>query len=336
MSIRYIRTVRQSAAQGLVRAVYEQIRREFGVLGEPLVVHSPIPGLLAGVWCACREAILAGVVPRHAKESIAVAVSRLNECPYCMDAHTVLLRAAGAHEAADAIRNDEEDSLADPGLRRIVGWASSTRAPGPGVFKNRPFSTGQAPEFIGTAFWIHYINRIATVFLDPRLIRIPGRLSVLRAAAERIGGMYFSRTVAQRLVPGASLPLLDGIRCIPPSWAAPAPPISAAFGALAAGAEEAGQKATCAETRAWAESVLSGWQGNSPGMSRSWLDVHLRELDPDLRPEGTLVMLAAMAPYQVDEDVIDRFRRARPGDTNILGAVSWGAFRAAERIASWL
>ena len=60
-------------------------------------------------------------------------------------------------------------------------------------------------EFIGTAVWIHYINRIAAVFLDPRLIRIPEGLGALRATAERMGGRYFAGTVARRLEPGAAL-----------------------------------------------------------------------------------------------------------------------------------
>jgi hypothetical protein len=49
MSIRYIRTVRRNSAEGLVVAACDQIRPEFGILGEPLVVHSPIPELLAAV-----------------------------------------------------------------------------------------------------------------------------------------------------------------------------------------------------------------------------------------------------------------------------------------------
>jgi AhpD family alkylhydroperoxidase len=337
MSIRYLRTVRLSSAEGLVRATYDQIRHEFGVLGEPLLVHSPIPTLLAAVWCCCREAILVGEVRREQKESIAVAVSRLNECPYCVDAHSVLLRALAAHEAAGAIQYGRADTLADTGFRVIARWAAATNTPGAPALRERPFQPRQVPEIIGTAFWIHYINRIAAVFLNRRLIRVPAGLASLRAAIERIGGAYFAETVARKRVPGASLPLLAGVRSAPqPAWATGVPSIAAAFGAWAAASEDAGTAALTAETRAWATASINAWTGERPGVGRGWLDQRLLDLDPRLHDEGRLPLLAAIAPYQVDDQIVSEFRRVRQQDAEVLGAVAWGAFRAAERIASWL
>jgi AhpD family alkylhydroperoxidase len=62
---------------------------------EPFVVHSSSPQLLAGYWAASRETTLAGIVPRAQKESVSPAVSKVNQCPYCVDAHTMMLMAAG-------------------------------------------------------------------------------------------------------------------------------------------------------------------------------------------------------------------------------------------------
>jgi hypothetical protein len=78
-SVRYIRQVRESDASELVTQVYRQMNREF-VLGPPFTVHSPIPEVLAGVWIASRESLIAGPADRVEREMIAAAVSRINAC----------------------------------------------------------------------------------------------------------------------------------------------------------------------------------------------------------------------------------------------------------------
>lgn len=43
----------------------------------------------------CRETLVAGRVDRAVKEAVAVAVSKTNRCPYCVEAHATMLTAAG-------------------------------------------------------------------------------------------------------------------------------------------------------------------------------------------------------------------------------------------------
>ncbi len=102
--VKYIWPVRPSSSDDVVAAVYRQIRRDFGVLREPLTLHSPHPRLLAGAWAAFRETVLVGQVPRERKEAVAAVISDLNRCPYCVDAHTMMLDAAGRHQLADIAR----------------------------------------------------------------------------------------------------------------------------------------------------------------------------------------------------------------------------------------
>ena len=83
--------------------VYAQIRQDFGRIVEPFVLHSPLPELLAGVWMACRETELVGIVPRVVKETVAASVSQLNQCQYCVDAHTIILSAMGEINVARAM-----------------------------------------------------------------------------------------------------------------------------------------------------------------------------------------------------------------------------------------
>ena len=95
LGIKYLNPVKEKASNPLVEEVYAQIKRDFGKIVEPFSVHSSFPKLLAGVWMASRESELVGVVPRSYKEAVAATVSVLNSCPYCVDAHSIMLYAAG-------------------------------------------------------------------------------------------------------------------------------------------------------------------------------------------------------------------------------------------------
>jgi AhpD family alkylhydroperoxidase len=128
--IRYVRPVTARAATGVVAAVYDEVRREFGALVEPFTLHSPAPAILAGVWRACRATLVTGVVPRAVKEAVAAAVSRANRCPYCVGAHTIMLDGAAAHDTARAIAAGRDDAIRDARVRDAVVWAAASRTPG--------------------------------------------------------------------------------------------------------------------------------------------------------------------------------------------------------------
>jgi hypothetical protein len=51
------RRVTRREAKGLVAAVYDQIAEEFALVS-PMMLHSPAPEILAGVWCLSREAFV--------------------------------------------------------------------------------------------------------------------------------------------------------------------------------------------------------------------------------------------------------------------------------------
>ena len=129
MVIKYIRPVKPGSAEGLVADVYSQIKRDFGRISEPFMIHSPLPKLLAGTWMVCRETELVGNVPRAIKEAVAAAVSQLNQCPYCVDAHTIMLNAVGERQMASAISKAKYREISDEKARTIVDWALATTSP---------------------------------------------------------------------------------------------------------------------------------------------------------------------------------------------------------------
>ncbi len=335
--IKYVKPVRVSAACGVVAEVYTGIKREFGTLGEPLTLHSPIPDLFAGVWSAFRECVLVGPVPRALKEAVAVTISRLNRCPYCIDAHTVMLHAAAAHGAAEAIEYGRDNGIEDERIRAVVAWSEATRSPGSPALLSRPFSLQEAPEFIGTAVWVHYINRMVHAFLSRKLLPIPSNLRAVRKAAERAGGWYFTRFVRrarQSASAGIRLPELalpDDL-----NWAASSRAVAGAFAAFAAAADAAGQAALPAEVRTCVLECLRKWNGADPGMDRAWLEAAVRTLSHEHRPAARLALLAAFAPYRLDAEVILEFRGRQACDGDLLGCLAWASFSAARTIGTWL
>src|SRR5262245_6330843 len=104
--IRYVAPVPPSAARGLVADVYRQVQRDFGLLAPPVSLHAPAAGPLAACWLMLRETLIAtGRATRAEKETVAIAVSSANDCPYCVDvhvtaAHGVLGRGAATDDRA--------------------------------------------------------------------------------------------------------------------------------------------------------------------------------------------------------------------------------------------
>jgi AhpD family alkylhydroperoxidase len=335
--IKYLKPVSAAAARGVVAEVYAEIKREFGTLGEPLTLHSQIPDLLAAVWASFRECLIRGTARRDLKEAVAVTISRLNRCPYCVDAHTVMLHAAAAHSAASAIQYGHDAEIEDELTRAVVRWSEATVDPDSPELVCSPFPSTEAPEFVGTAVWAHYINRMVHVFLKRRLLPFSSDRLGIRSAAELMGGWYFSRFVRARKPPAGTrislpdLPLPEDL-----SWAATSPPIARAFAAFEAAAERAGACVLSPEARSGIDEWLDRWDGKPGELGKGWVDEALRHQNSGSKPAARLALLAAFAPYRVDEKVIRDFTSTGSSEEELLGCLSWASFRAARRIGTLL
>ena len=83
-------------------------------------------------------------------------------------------------------------------------------------------------------------------------------------------------------------------------------------------------------------SILAEWDGSDPPLTNDWLRGAESGLDHDARPALRLSLLAALAPYRIDEDTVAGFRQSGSSDRDVVAAVAYGAFGAARRIGSWL
>jgi AhpD family alkylhydroperoxidase len=315
---RHIKVVKRRHATGLVAEVYRQVERDFKMLAPPVALHSAAPDVLAASWMILRETLVAqGSADRASKEAVATGVSVANSCPYCEDVHGMTL---GAIDDA----GDTES---------LIAWAkASAMSSGAPI---RPFDAAQAPELVGTAVAFHYYNRVVNVFLrdSPFPSHVPENAKP--KARKVLGGVLRPSTDGPKA--GDSLaflpdaPLTDDL-----DWASSNEVIASAFARAYTTIEAAGARSVPASVRALVRSRMSTWDGDSPGISRSWVTEAVADLPEADRPAANLALVVAESSYQVDETLIDAVRTTGATDTTLVELAAWSSLQAARRISTWL
>ncbi|MBL9125782.1 MAG: carboxymuconolactone decarboxylase family protein, partial [Planctomycetaceae bacterium] len=89
--------VEEAQAQGLVREIYNDIKRTKNIDFVPnfwktLASHPP---LLEQTWLRLKSAMAPGKLDPLTKEIIALAVSATNGCRYCINSHTAAVKKLG-------------------------------------------------------------------------------------------------------------------------------------------------------------------------------------------------------------------------------------------------
>ncbi|WP_030947017.1 carboxymuconolactone decarboxylase family protein [Streptomyces sp. NRRL S-646] len=317
---RFTEPLPPKAATGRVAEVYEQLSRDFGIdRAATFVVLSSAPEILTPAWALMRESLIAGPGSRTGKELAAYGVSRANKCPFCVDAHTVLLHATGDHALAERLARGEQPEREEHA--RVLTWGQHTRVPGAGLM-SYPFPHEHAPAYIGTVLAFHFINRIVSALLTEQLL--PGNAQRWRPVRS-LAGRSLARTVRRTAVPGAALALLDD-PAPGPAWAA-GTTVGPAYAALRS-ATAAGAGLLDADEQALVRETLWDWDGSHPPLAWAGL--------PDRRehPAARLALLAALAPYRITEEDVTAWRRPEHTDHCLVHLVSYGAFAAVDRMES--
>lgn len=326
--VNHIEPIAPRQARGVAAEVYAEARREFGRLPEPVSMLSPNEDLLAAWWATLRETVLAGDAPRGRKEAIAAAVAASQSCPWCIDAHTTMLYAAGESGTAAAILAGKEPPEADPNAP-LVAWAYGTATPGG---PDAPFGSDHAVEYIGTAMIFHFVARLVFVLLDATFL--PGGPRA-RSLLRRAGGLAFARKVRATLPPGLATERLAQ-RTLPHdlAWVAVSAPMATAFAALT----------DCLDTsrhlpeagRAVVSEAVEAWRGELQPVSSGWTDERTGGLPDELRPATRLALLTSLAPQQVTETDVAAARPVLATDEALVTALAWASWTTARRIGGWI
>ncbi len=332
--MKYITPIKSSYKDDLLSKTYAQIRQE--ALPIPtLVMHSVSPTLFAGNWSLFRETFLVdNQVSRDVKEAINLAVSKLNTCPYCIDAHSIMLSGLKQRNIAIAIVNNDLNTIADTKLKSIVEWALVSNQPHHPLLQNPPFTSIEAPEIIGAALNFHYTNRLVNVFLDNAFIPLPfGKVIaswIVRQVMVKTGLVGASRYAGKSLVLLPKTTLNDDFQ-----WAASNPFIAQALARQALAIDETINKFVSPDVQIFVEQTISQWDGQDKGISRQWVETLTDGLDVQAKAIAKLALLTAFSSFQVDKTVIDEFKSHFPLDEQLLAVVAWASFYTARAIASW-
>jgi len=166
---------------------------------------------------------------------------------------------------------------------------------------------------------------------------LPSSHRWVREPLKRVAGWFFTPAVRRAKALGASLEFLPEAE-LPAdlTWAESAPNVAGAFAGFAAVVDRAGRDLLPAKVRTCVREQVEAWDGADPGLGRGWADLALSGLDGTSKVAGRLVLLTAIAPYQVDERIVQAFVAHFPGDDKLLNALAWGSLTAARRIGTWL
>lgn len=119
-------------------------------------------------------------------------------------------------------------------------------------------------------------------------------------------------------------------------WAKRSPNIAGAFARFAGVIDRAGRDAIPKDVRDCVVKHVQAWDGRDPGLGRQWVEEAISGLDEKSKDIGRLVLLTTLAPYQVDEGVVNAFTAHFVKDEKLLGALAWGSFTIARKIGTWL
>lgn len=89
----------EEQATGKVKAVYSEIKKNFGTIPSLFKAMAHNPEYLDASWQKLKVVMGPGKLDRKTKEMIAVAVSAANNCEYCVNAHTAALRRLGVGDS---------------------------------------------------------------------------------------------------------------------------------------------------------------------------------------------------------------------------------------------
>jgi AhpD family alkylhydroperoxidase len=335
MAIKYYHPVPSVERGSLAAEVLAQVRREFGAEVEPFTLHLPVTELLAGAWMACRETLLAGEGRRDAKEAVAASVSAINSCPYCVDAHSIMLLEASGSDYSKALSEGNPELIKDSYLRAVSQWAAATRSPGSTLLAAPPFSADEAPAFIGTAVFFHYINRMVTILLGDS--PLPFTEGFPKTVSMRMAAWFFGGAIRIEKKAGTSLGLLPEAP-LPEdlAWAEPSFEVTGAFASFAREIEKSVETALPVNVRTAVKEAIEAWDGSDPGTGNAWMDATLKRLDEPDKASGKLSLLTAFTPYRVSGELVSSYSARFPGNENLLSALAWSSFTAARKIGSWL
>ena len=334
MKIKYIKYISLKKANPRIKAIYKQIKRDFGILAEPFTLHSAIPDLLATVWAVTREICLINKnVPRPYIETISTAISYNNSCKYCIDAHTIMLLTLKNKSVSEAIKTGNLEQIKDTKLQQICRWVLANNDFNTNIIKCPPFTLDEAPEIVGTAFVFNYINRVVEIFLkkSPVSEKQFGKSLLLKIAT-----FIFSKSVKTKKKAGESLQFINQEVTDDPDfkWAKPNKIILKTLSALKATCNIEVDKYISSQTKQKIIEIAKTNNRDNVQLSSNWTNRFKKDFSKEEFSLAKLMLLTMFAPYQITEKNISDLQTNNISDEAILAVTSFASLTIAINISN--
>ena len=168
-----ITLVTPTDATGPVEQTFAEIKSAFGVVPNMFRAVANSPAALVSMW-GSFGALGGGGLGARLGEQIAVAIADRNNCNYCLAAHTVLGRKAGAsaQEMAEAQAGRSSDPRAQAALAfavKVVGSRADVAASDVDALRAAGFDDGEVVEIIAHValnLFTNYVNVALAVPVD--------------------------------------------------------------------------------------------------------------------------------------------------------------------------
>lgn len=113
-------TVDPTSSSGKVQELFGAIKSKFGKVPNMMKTMAHSPALLEG-YLAFNGALQNGELAPAVREQIALAVSQVNQCEYCLSAHSLLAKLAGLNP--DQIIAARQGKSQDPKVQAVLTLA---------------------------------------------------------------------------------------------------------------------------------------------------------------------------------------------------------------------
>ncbi len=119
-----IAPVDAAKADAAVQATLSTVQARIGMVPNLFATFAQSPAVLTG-YLGLSDALGHGLLSAGQREIVALAVAQVNECHYCLSAHTLMGKGAGLspsaiHKAREGVADTEIDNAVAVFARRVV------------------------------------------------------------------------------------------------------------------------------------------------------------------------------------------------------------------------
>ncbi len=332
MEIKYIKHISKKDSSGKLKNIYTHIESNFGKIAEPFVLHSINTELTASIWAIIYETMLVETnVKRNIKETIATCISELNKCPYCVDAHGIMLLGTGKDLNKNILEVKNGKSELKTKEDQLISWALNNL--NDKYIANPAFSKHQAPEIIGTAVIFHYINRMVSIFAGDTPLPTSKMKKLLKFFA---ANFIFKKAINRFKNKGDSIVYIDKKEESSSFiWAQKVPEIKTSFEYLKFQTKINLDKILSKELIRLINEYSKKLHLLEPFFGNEQLDLFLKKVDSPEIPIAEYCFSVMFHPYKVQKEMVLNLK-ANYTDAQILQVSAFASLLIAENIGNKL